>query len=305
MNDKLVYPVLVDEGLRHGQPSAPPLAVSNAVAVHMPYQKAIHKEQEEGLLQHDQKNDQKLLGRPPARSAAAAMAMAPPVAGAGKGSCRRRRGCCCCCLASFLGTLAVIVVILGVAALIIYLALKPKVPKFSVTDAAINEFKLGSSPAAGPGKDKSDFKVDTDIAFSVEARNPNKKISFYYDDVGVILFYEDQNIGQGSIPAFHQPHKNTTFLSLPIHARQASLTSSSAVVLQSSLQSDASIPLQARAVTKARVKVGRWKSRRRKIHVICTFQLSNPNTTSSADVSVVSKSCKLKLKIAHITLTFK
>ncbi|KAI5066696.1 hypothetical protein GOP47_0019320 [Adiantum capillus-veneris] len=290
MTDK-VYPVLSGSEDRYGRPSAPPIGLSDqassTLSIQMPTEKAIHREQEKRLISdyHPSATNNQVF-------------TAGQQSAVGGGHRRRGRSCCCCCLASFVGTLAAIVIIVGLAALVVYLALKPKAPKFSVTKATVNEFKLSTGPPT-----IGSFNLNTDVVFSIEARNPNNKISLYYDDVAVSLLYANQQIGEGAISAFQQPHKNTTLLTLPIQGSQAPLMSSTGAALQSSLKDDDGIPLQGKAVTKARVKIGRWKSRRYKVRVICSFELSNPNS-KPAQVSVLSQSCKLKLKIAHITLTF-
>ncbi|KAJ7518180.1 hypothetical protein O6H91_21G058400 [Diphasiastrum complanatum] len=125
---------------------------------------------------------------------------------------RRRRNTVCICLGCILAILVVIVVILGIAALVIYLVLHPKAPRYQLLDARISQINVSVSD---PNPQMS-YDV---IAFTWQAYNPNKKISFYYDDIQVFLFFDLSQIGQSSLAPFFQGHKDTTTVEIDLRGK--------------------------------------------------------------------------------------
>ncbi|RAL44639.1 hypothetical protein DM860_003398 [Cuscuta australis] len=128
----------------------------------------------------------------------------------GRGS---RGGCCCCCdLFSCLFTcacnclfkiLCTLIVFLGVATVVLWLVLRPHKINFHVEDAALTRFHL--SPMNNT--------LYYDLAVTVSARNPNKRIGVYYDSVDATAFYRDHRLSTvQDLGGFYQGHKNTTVL---------------------------------------------------------------------------------------------
>eukprot|EP00249_Psilotum_nudum_P015975 c25604_g1_i2 orf=225-998(-) len=196
---------------------------------------------------------------------------------------RRRRSPCCCCLTCLCAGLIAVIAILGIAVLVFYLVVHPRLPKYSIQSAQIKTFNL--TPASQ--------NLDSDVVFTVRARNPNKKIGIYYDDIDVTLYYDDESIGYGSIPAFYQGHKNTTMLEVDIQGENTTLDSDAVQTLKSSIDDNSSIFLYARTRARIRIKIGSWKSRHIKVTVKCTVQVRAPSSTSSS--KLLSESCKFRL----------
>ncbi|MCO5571981.1 hypothetical protein L7F22_025741 [Adiantum nelumboides] len=289
-------------------PSAPPShsrhssigtqSTTSSVAIQMPDEHALRKEQERSLM-HDSGSDDGLQQQkdfiykvpqplPPNHPSVRAERR------------RQRRGCCCgrscCCWLGILCSIfAAIVIILGIAALVLYLVLQPKTPDFSVSDASITSFNLSTQPlSASNAIAGASVYLNADVTFNVSAENPNKKIGIFYDAVDVTLFYDDQNIGQGSIPAFYQGHRNTTLLLLHMKGQDVGLTSTVGSTLRTTLSvASNSIFLHARTLAEVRIKVGSWKSRASKFQIDCNVEMSNP---TAPNPRLLSKSCSFKVK---------
>ncbi|KAK9075384.1 hypothetical protein SSX86_003707 [Deinandra increscens subsp. villosa] len=92
-----------------------------------------------------------------------------------------------------------LIVIAVVAGGVVYVLYRPHRPTFSVSALHICQLNLTSSN-----------KLTTKFNFIVTARNPNKKIVFYYDPVSVSFNSNGVDVGDGSIPAFTMGKKNTT-----------------------------------------------------------------------------------------------
>lgn len=91
----------------------------------------------------------------------------------------RGRSCCCCLFGIFWKILIALIVLVGLAILIFWLVVQPRSFKFHVTEAKLTQF---------------DYTNDTlryNMVLNFTARNPNKKLSIYYDKVEARAFYED------------------------------------------------------------------------------------------------------------------
>lgn len=206
---------------------------------------------------------------------------------------RRRCSPCCYFFAWFVGIIVTILFLLGITALVLYLVLQPKAPSFSVTDASTSLFNLSTQPLQSAPSSGAFAYLNADVTFTVEAQNPNKKIGIYYDSVDVTLYYDGTQIGNGSLPAFYQGHRNTTNLELEMKGQDVPLSTSIGQALQQSVTDQSNLSLQVITVTKVRVKVGGWSSGASTFQVKCDVQISNP---LAGNVQLISKSCKLKVK---------
>ena len=91
---------------------------------------------------------------------------------------RRERSCCCCLFGIVWKLLVTIIVLVGLAVLIFYLVVQPRSFKFYVSEAKLTQF------------DYDNNNLTYDLVLNFTARNPNKKLSIYYDDVEARAFYE-------------------------------------------------------------------------------------------------------------------
>ncbi|KAH7289982.1 hypothetical protein KP509_30G026800 [Ceratopteris richardii] len=211
----------------------------------------------------------------------------------------RRCGGCCCCIATLCAILAIIVVMICIVALVVYLILQPKTPNFSVSNASVASFKLSSKPASAsnirPGATQN---LNVDVTFNITGKNPNEKIGIDYADVKVILLYEDDQIGQGSIPPFYQGHKNTTSFLLHMMGKDVAMTPATGSRLQKTLDNAAgTILLNSQTMAAVRLKIGNWKSGASNFQINCIAEMTNP---SAPNARVLSQSCSFKINKIRI-----
>ncbi|PKA65380.1 Putative syntaxin-24 [Apostasia shenzhenica] len=126
----------------------------------------------------------------------------------------RSSGCCCnpfgCLLCTLFKILASLIITLGVIVLILWLVFRPNELKVYVDDAALTTFNLTDSSA-----------LRYNLTLAVSIRNPNSRISIYYDRFEAQALYDGNRFGfDGSLPLFFQGHKNTTVVN-PRFAGQA------------------------------------------------------------------------------------
>lgn len=208
---------------------------------------------------------------------------------------RNCRSCCKRCVITTCSLLLILIFILGLAALIIWIVYKPKIPQYSVQDVQINKLNVTSRyDAASRSVQATDPTfVDTDILFTLHASNPNKKIKIDYKKVNIKTTYQGANVGQATIPGWYQEVQNTTVVRSDILATQAPLTVTQGAALLLNIQAN-DIPLDARIDTKVAIKVGSWKTPAVWIHVKCNFHVAPPSAPGGANL--LSKSCKWKWK---------
>jgi hypothetical protein len=194
---------------------------------------------------------------------------------------RQKPGCCrlfCSLLFCFFVT---ILALFGITILVMWLVLRPHVPSYSLQNIEFHSFNLTEQQNA--------YSLNSDILYTLEARNPNKRIGIQYDEIDIHTFYAGDELGQSSIPAFYQGHRNTTILTSELKLVNATLSRSAGTILQSSIQSTTLVSLQIRVDVRARMKFGSYTSFHFWVHSNCDVQFYPPTATTPA--SVTRKSC--------------
>ncbi|KAI4348895.1 hypothetical protein L6164_009561 [Bauhinia variegata] len=113
---------------------------------------------------------------------------------------------CFCCLFGFLWKLLLsLIVIAGLAILIFWLVVQPRSFKFYVSDAQLTQFEYNSTT------------LHYNLALNFTARNPNKKLSIYYDKVEGRAFYDGNRFATADVithlNSFRQYKKSTNAMS--------------------------------------------------------------------------------------------
>ncbi|CAF2292123.1 BnaA04g21040D [Brassica napus] len=188
------------------------------------------------------------------------------------------RGCGCCLFSFVVKVIIAIIVILGIAALIFWLIVRPRAIKFHVTEASLTRFEH-TSP---------DNILRYNLAFTVPVRNPNKRIGVYYDRIDAHAYYDGKRFSSTTLPPFYQGHKNTTVLR-PMFQGQNVVIFNAGELRTYNEESIAGVyNIEIKFRLRVRFKLGDLKSRRVKPKVNCDdirLPLSTFNgTTTSATV---------------------
>ncbi|CAN8316574.1 unnamed protein product [Cochlearia groenlandica] len=183
------------------------------------------------------------------------------------------RGCGCCLLSFFLKLIIAIIVILGIAALIFWLVVRPRPVKFHVTEASLTRFEHTSQ----------DNILRYNLALTVPVRNPNKRLGLYYDRIEAHAYYNGQRFSSTTLTPFYQGHKNTTVLRPMFQGQNIVIfdAKESRIYNEERLVGVYNIEIKFRL--RVRFKLGDLKTRRVKPKVNCDdLRLPlNGNTTSS------------------------
>lgn len=195
---------------------------------------------------------------------------------------KRRNRCCLCCL-GLVAFILFLILLAGIAALVIWIVYRPHEPSFAMSSVQIPKFNV-----------TKDSHLSYEFVLQVDARNPNKKVSFYYDPFSVKISSGDVDLADGSVPGFFHGTKNTTVLKADLKSQNLALSSSDAKNLKSA-QSKGKVKLDLDLQTRVRVKIGKLKSHKVRIDVKCKGVSAAISKKASAAASSDTK-CKLKLK---------
>ncbi|VVB02272.1 unnamed protein product [Arabis nemorensis] len=186
------------------------------------------------------------------------------------------RGCGCCLLSFFLKVIIALIVILGLAALIFWLIVRPQTIKFHVTEASLTRFEH-TSP---------DNILRYNLALTVPVRNPNKRIGVYYDRIEAHAYYDGKRFSSTTLTPFYQGHKNTTVLRPTFQGQNLVIFDAGESRTYNAERIAGVYDIEIKFRLRVRFKLGDLKSRRIRPKVNCddlrlSLSTLNGNTTSS------------------------
>ncbi|GAA0166145.1 hypothetical protein LIER_21370 [Lithospermum erythrorhizon] len=125
--------------------------------------------------------------------------------GRGSSCCCNPLKCCCGCIFDCLCTciyqiICTILVVLAIVAIVLFIFFRPTPVKFNVTDATLTQFDLATP----------NDNLHYNLAMNLSIRNPNKRLSIYYDNIEIRALYEGQRFASITLKPFHQRTKTTT-----------------------------------------------------------------------------------------------
>jgi len=198
---------------------------------------------------------------------------------------KKRRNRCCLCFLSLIAILLGLILLAGIAALVLWVIYRPHQPSFTVTTVQIPKFNLTKNS-----------QLSYEFALQIDARNPNKKVSFYYDAFSVKVSSGNLDLADGSIPGFFHGTKNNTVVKADLKSPNLALGASDAKKLKSA-QTKGKITLDLDLQTHVRVKMGKWKSHKVRVDIKCSGVSAVISSTKKASTTANSDSkCKIKLK---------
>ncbi|XP_022988187.1 NDR1/HIN1-like protein 13 [Cucurbita maxima] len=197
---------------------------------------------------------------------------------------KNRRSRCCFCLCWLLGILAVLIVLLGIAVAIFYLVVRPKSPNYSIDAIAIRGLNSTAS---------SSSRISPVFDVAVRADNPNKKIGIYYQTgSSVQIYFSDEKLSDGVLPAFFQPAKNVTVFQSSVRGSGVNLSSQASKALIDS-QKRRAVPFKVEIRAPIKLKIGSVKTWKIRVKVTCDVTVDQ----LAAAEKIVSKNCDYNVKL--------
>ncbi|EPS65593.1 hypothetical protein M569_09184, partial [Genlisea aurea] len=163
-----------------------------------------------------------------------------------------RTGIATRCIAAVVG----LVVLLGLIALITWLAIDPKKLEYSLVSGYVTGFNV-----------TGDRLVTADVDYVLRATNWNRHISVYYDRIEATTSFKGRLLSINEVRPFHQPKRNVTHLDLDLAPRDVGLDGKVLRELKAGRDSGR-VVLDVKIHAKIRLKVGAFKIHRH-IWVVC------------------------------------
>ncbi|KAK7354998.1 hypothetical protein VNO80_14243 [Phaseolus coccineus] len=113
---------------------------------------------------------------------------------------RRQRNCCCCLFGFCWKLLLAVIILLVLGFLVFWAVLQPRAFRFQVTDATLTQFNYTSN----------DHTLRYNLVLNFTARNPNKKIDFYYESVESHVSYGGVRFASAEVLTLHDSFRQRT-----------------------------------------------------------------------------------------------
>ncbi|GAA0143997.1 hypothetical protein LIER_04555 [Lithospermum erythrorhizon] len=162
-------------------------------------------------------------------------------------------------LRRFFAIIIATVIITGTIIFIIWLVLRPKLPQFRVESFSVTApFNLTSNR----------LTTSWDVALTV--RNPNGKITLYYDDVQAAVFYRGHSLADTYLAPFVQGKKSESALKASFAAASTFVDGRDVDGMNEERgKGGGSVGFNVRIIADVRFKAGIWRARRRLLKVYC------------------------------------
>ncbi|KAF5447433.1 hypothetical protein F2P56_032987 [Juglans regia] len=184
----------------------------------------------------------------------------------------------------FLAAMILVFFLVGVAILVLWLVLRPRLPDFRVDSLSLSNFSSASSSLTG----------NWNVRFSVY--NPNKKLSISYEEVLSSLFYKKEFISNTRMPPFKLGKRNQTVLDVSFSAAD---TYVDRWVVNDINGDRARGTVSFNVLVKAWVqfRAGAWRPRNRSIRVLCEGLAVGLSSNSSGSGMLVggARDCRVGL----------
>ncbi|KAK9062627.1 hypothetical protein SSX86_019815 [Deinandra increscens subsp. villosa] len=174
------------------------------------------------------------------------------------------------------------IIIFGTIVFIMWLVLRPQVPQFRVQTLTLANFNLTSN---------SMISGNWNAGFTV--RNPNSKITLYYDHVEAAVFYKSESIAVTTLPPFVQGKKNETTVTATLVSLSEYFNDRNGI---NSDRARGTVDFNLRMVARVKFKAGAWWTRRRILRIYCPNLSVGVSANSSAgSLTGGSKNCRVGL----------
>ncbi|RDX81192.1 NDR1/HIN1-like protein 10, partial [Mucuna pruriens] len=183
-------------------------------------------------------------------------------------------GCCCGCLFSLIFKLIMtVVIIVGIAALVFWLIVRPNVVKVHVTDATLTEFNYTGNT------------LNYNLALNITVRNPNKRLGIYYDYIEARALFQDVRFDSQFPSPFYQGHKTTNVLSPVFQGQQVLALNADQTTELNKENTTGVYEIDVKMYLRVRFKLGVFKSRRLKPKVSCDLRVPLKGTPTVFEIT--------------------
>ncbi|CAM6023417.1 unnamed protein product [Sphagnum balticum] len=185
--------------------------------------------------------------------------------------------CCSYVTVAGIGFL-VICALLGLIALLIYVILRPQLPKVGISNVQIRQFNAAGGVVSGG----NNAVLNLDMNFVVQCVNPNPRLGIDYLQLSILASFQNTSFPVTKVDPFFQVKRSAKLEVANLQATNfamASLDDGSALQTAIALNN---IPLHAHIDVKAAVQAGSWQTPSFNINFACDLMVSPPSSPSTA-----------------------
>ncbi|KAJ3671387.1 hypothetical protein LUZ60_007466 [Juncus effusus] len=151
------------------------------------------------------------------------------------------------------------IIAVGAISMIIWLALRPHFPAFSISSASLSNLNVSNSNS-----------LSMDLTLTLTAQNPNRKLSISYSTLSTDVSYQDETLAQTTLSPFFQAKQNTTEINVRFVAVQEYISADVAKGIGSEKgKGNGSVHFQIRVYSWVVFNSGIWRTRRHMLRVLC------------------------------------
>lgn len=160
----------------------------------------------------------------------------------------------------------------------------PRIPEFQVDSLTVSNLNLSNSL----------ITANWDLHFT--AKNPNKKITLYYDEIAAAIFYESLSMADTTVPPFFMDKGNETGKKVSFVASGAYVEKWAFEGMSKERVERGSIRFNVKMVARVSFKAGAWRARRRYLRVYCgDLSVGVPLNRSSGNLLGGERRCRVGL----------
>lgn len=165
-------------------------------------------------------------------------------------------------LRRLIGAMIAFFVIAASIVLLIWLVLRPRIPKFRVDSVSLTNFNVSSSSSS------SSSAISGNWAIGFTVYNPNKKMSIAYDEIDSVVFYKSAFLSETRISPFSQGTRSQTAVNATFSAAN-SYVESWVVKGVGEDRGRGTVNFNIRVLARVGFRTGGLRLRRRLLRVLC------------------------------------
>jgi len=191
------------------------------------------------------------------------------------------RRCClglCCCI-------FFIIFVLGLTTLITWLVLRrPKATHYNIVSARVQTLAV----VGDTSNLLTTSQVNAEFVYGLQAVNPNRRVGMEYEKFNVQTTYLGDDIGHTSIQGFRVGHSKSVTTSVTTLASGVVVNNIVGASLKAAIARQ-SVNVHVKIDTRARARIGSYKSFWMWLHSDCDLTVSPPSGT--ADGTLITSHC--------------
>ncbi|XP_059668656.1 NDR1/HIN1-like protein 10 [Cornus florida] len=186
-------------------------------------------------------------------------------------------------LCHLIAALLTVILIIGAIFSIVWLVLRPRLPEFTVASATVSPINATAS------------EVTATWDVSLLIKNPNTKLTVFYDSLDASVFYGDSLLTQTELRPFSQPKNKQNLIRSRFALVRANVGDNVAKAISSD-RARGSVSFGVRVLSLVRFRTGGWRMRKHLLRVYCDgLNIGYSSSNGRGTLLNPSKECEVDI----------